>query len=84
MSEPLMGFDANRKWRVRSNTTWMRRLAVALAVKPRITRDQWERIVADLSVALGTVASTADDQWSRDYAARTLQEAAERAERWTK
>lgn len=84
MSEPLMGFDANRKWRVRSNTTWMRRLAVALTLTPRISRAQWERVVWDLSVALATVASTADDVWSRDHAARALQETAERVEGWKK
>lgn len=84
MSEPLMGFDSNRKWRVRSNSVWMRRLAVAVAVTPRISRSQFERVIADLSIALGTVASTADDVWSRDHAARALQETAERVEGWKK
>lgn len=84
MSEPLMGFDSNRKWRVSVVNGLARAIWTAMAASPRVTRRQWMSIAGEAIEALATVAATSDDQWSRAHAVQALDTIKARTGVWVK
>ena len=84
MSELVQAFSESRKWRVRYATAKVRQIWLGVAVAPRVRRNQWESVFADATDALGTLAATSDDQWSRELAQRALSDLAIEVRGWSK
>lgn len=82
MSETVYAFSDNRKWRVSHMVARVRRIWAAVALAPRVRRNQWETALSEAVDALATVAATSDDQWSRDFAQRALADLSVTVERW--
>lgn len=84
MSEPLMGFDSNRKWRVGNVTAHLQQVSLNVGRAELVRRAQWERALLESLSALATIGATADDAWSRDYATAALRTLRDATKGWVK